>query len=39
MAHDQRADCTPWLNVDAKFDSLRAEPAFMDLARMMGFKP
>jgi eukaryotic-like serine/threonine-protein kinase len=34
-----RADCTPWMNVDAKFDSVRAEPAFKDLARLMGYAP
>ena len=38
-AHAARADCTPWMNVDAKFDVLRGEPAFKELARMMGYEP
>ena len=33
-----KADCTPWMNVDSKLDSMRADPGFKDLARMLNFK-
>jgi TolB-like protein/Flp pilus assembly protein TadD len=38
-SYNARADCTPWMNVDAKWDSLRDHPDFKALAKMMKFKP
>jgi len=36
-AHATRADCTAWMNVDSKFDPLRGDPEFRQLAAAMGY--
>ena len=38
-SYDAKADCTPWMNVDPKLDTLRGDPEFKALAGMMKFKP
>ncbi len=38
-SYDAKADCTPWLNVDAKLDALRDHPDFKALASRMKFNP
>ncbi len=39
QAVDDRADCAPWMQADAKLDGMRSNPRFQDLLRRVGLRP
>jgi tetratricopeptide (TPR) repeat protein len=36
---EARADCTPWMGVDAKLDPLRSDPRFREMVKGIGLDP